>query len=188
MVQRSSWIARKRRHAGDRFCPETAPWRASAMATFRRRRSASGDDELGRGAGESGPALHMQLVDSARVSAGPASGDLRVPDRLRDACFHDRGFQRPHARFATPTPTGSGATARALPPRSKRVWPGLGTTAFVLVPAWAALSQGDQAQLRGGAVLAAAGQADARGSKRRALPLRRPRGSLSQTAPFRVER
>ena len=35
---------------------------------------------------------------------------------------------------------------------------------------------GDQTQLREAAVLAAAGGADARGSNRRALPLRRPRG------------
>ena len=40
---------------------------------------------------------------------------------------------------------------------------------------------GDQAQLRGGAVLAASGQAHARGSNRRALPLRR-RGSHADGA------
>jgi hypothetical protein len=44
---------------------------------------------------------------------------------------------------------------------------------------------GDQAQLRGGAVLAAAGQADAPGSNRRARPLRRLCGSLAQTSPYR---
>ena len=42
-----------------------------------------------------------------------------------------------------------------------------------------------RAQLRGGAVLAAAGQADAPGSNRRARPLRRLCGSRAQTSPHR---
>jgi hypothetical protein len=46
-----------------------------ALAAFRSPGIRSRDGQLGIAAGPSGPALHMQLVDSARVNAGPASGD-----------------------------------------------------------------------------------------------------------------
>ena len=43
-----------------------------------RRGSGGGTGQLGRGAGASGPALHMQLVDPARLGANPAFGDARA--------------------------------------------------------------------------------------------------------------
>jgi hypothetical protein len=49
--------------------------------------------------------------------------------------------RRARARFETPAPTEGGPATLALSPRSKRVRPELGTTAFVLGPDWAGLSQ-----------------------------------------------
>jgi len=75
---------------------------------------------------------------SSRRNPGPAPrpGTARVRYSL-----HSLAVSRRTIAVATRRSRRSTWRTRSNPPRSKRVQPGLVTTAFVLVPAWAALSQ-----------------------------------------------
>ena len=119
------------------------------------------------------------MLEGAAICLARASAGRRSQARLpRIATNRDARFDEPRERC-------TGQIGRSNAPRSERVRPGLGTTAFVLAPVRAGLSPGDQAQLRDAAVLAATEQAVARTANRRALPLPRRGTHETETAACR---
>ena len=125
---------------------------------------------------------HLHAVDHGLKPYGPARplrSGLRSPSGRDGRCRRrfsatrtntlsllllsrpDRAARRCNRVKATASPPSG---SRAQSPRSKRVRPGLGTTAFVLVPGWAGLSQ---RRLHGGALLAQVGRRVASTSRSR---------------------
>lgn len=74
----------------DRLRVPIAHFARSQWRRSNRRVSGPGAGHLGRDPGAFGPALHMQLVGSAGLSAGPASGDGEVRWPTGDRWVHHR--------------------------------------------------------------------------------------------------